>query len=54
MYNSLLLQHTALSQGGIILLISTLFTAHLANVTAGILAFSWQYYLHFVSTGREI
>jgi hypothetical protein len=54
MCHSLVLQHTVLSQGQIILLVSTLVTVHLANTTAGILAFSWQYYFHFASNGGEI
>jgi len=54
MYHSLLLQHIVLSQGEIILLVSTLVTVHLANMTAGILSFNWQYYFHFTSNGREI
>jgi len=48
------LQLIVLSQGEIILLVSTLLIVHLANITTGILAFSWQYYFHFASNGREV
>jgi len=54
MYCSLVLQQIVLSQREIILLVSTLMFVHLANVSIGILAFSWQHYFHFPSNGREI
>jgi len=49
-----ILYHSLVLQGEIILFISTLVTVHLANMNARILAFSWQYYFHFASNGREI
>jgi len=54
MYCSLVLQQIVLSHGEIILLVSTLVFVHLANMSTGILAFSWQHCFHFPSNGREI
>jgi hypothetical protein len=49
-----IMYHSLVLQGEIILFVSTLVTVHLANMNARILAFSWQYYFHFASNGREI